>query len=158
MIAKELVQGKFWLLEEEQGRRVGTLTWNDEYFMLSNGDGKHEVFNSLRDFKAFTGKPIIWNNLKITETIQNEIYGYSTKFPPHNAIFDVQRQLPLYTKSPKSRSYFCAGYYIVEFQKGWVRRDWPKLLTIMRNPYKGPFKTKMQQKVELEAANAARTS
>ena len=34
MIAKELVRGKLRLLEEEQGRRVGTLTWNDEYFML----------------------------------------------------------------------------------------------------------------------------
>ena len=39
MIAKELVRGKFWLLEEEQGRRVGTLTWNDEYFIIIAAGG-----------------------------------------------------------------------------------------------------------------------
>lgn len=158
MIAKELVKDKFWLLEEHDGVKVGTLTWNDDYFILSNGNGKPETFNNLRDFSKYTGKSIQWKNLKITETVTNEIYGYATKSHPHNAIFDVQRKLPLYTKSERSRSYFCAGYYIVEFEKGWVRRDFPKLLTIMRNPHKGPFKTKIQQKTELEAANAARTS
>ena len=36
--AKELVKNKFWLLEAE-GKNIGTLTWNDEYFMLSDGTG-----------------------------------------------------------------------------------------------------------------------
>ena len=69
-------------------------------------------------------------------------------------MFDVSRRLPLHTKSEKSNSYFCAGYYIVKFDKGWLRRDFPKLLTLTRNPYEGPFKTKFEQKLALKVANA----
>jgi len=153
--AKELVKNKFWILEDG-GKNIGTLSLNEDYFMLSDGNGDPQFLKNKKDISKKIGKKITWNKLKITETIPNEIYGYETRFTPYNAMYDVHNKLPLYTKSPKSRSYFCAGFYIVEFDKGWVRRDFPKLLTLTRNNYKGPYKTKIEQKLHLEAANAKR--
>jgi len=155
VFAKELVKNKFWLLEDE-GENIGTLSWNDDYYMLSDGNSSPQFLRNKRDVSKTIGKRISWKALTITETVPNEIYGYDTRFTPYNAMYDVQRKLPLYTKSANSRSYFCAGYYIVEFEKGWVRRDFPKLLTLMRNNYRGPYKTKIEQKLHLEAANAKR--
>ena len=150
--AKELLQSKFWLLEEN-GEKFGTLSLVDNKLMLSDGS-KATFFDNTRDLTKKLGKNIIFQKLNITEKIVNEIYGYPTKSTPYNAMFDVHQRLPLYTKSEKSNSYFCAGYYIVQFEKGWLRRDFPKLLTISRNPYKGPYRTKIEQKLALGAANA----
>ena len=47
-------------------------------------------------------------------------------------MYDVKRKLPLFTKSKKSKSLYCAGYYIIQFEKGWVKSFCPKLITIER--------------------------
>ena len=60
-----------------------------------------------------------------------------SKFKAFNQIFDVQKKLPLFTKSKKSKSLYCAGYYIIKFEKGWVRSFCPKMLTLDRYLFKG---------------------
>ena len=42
----------------------------------------------------------------------------------------------LFTKSKKSKSLYCAGYYIIKFDKGWVRSFCPKLVTLESYDYK----------------------
>ena len=67
-------------------------------------------------------------------------------------MYDVKRKLPLFTKSNKSKSAYCAGYYIIEFEKGWVKSFCPKLITIERYNFKGPFKTEIEMRSELSRA------
>jgi hypothetical protein len=67
-------------------------------------------------------------------------------------MYDVRRKLPLFTKSNQSKSLFCAGHYIIKFPKNWVRSFCPKLITIERYPFTGPFKTEEEAKEAL--ANA----
>jgi hypothetical protein len=67
-------------------------------------------------------------------------------------MFDVRKNLPLFTKSEKSKSVYCAGYYIIKFEKGWVKSFCPKLITIERYPYEGPFKTDIEMKQRLSNA------
>ena len=81
------------------------------------------------------------------------VYDYPSKFKAYNQIFDVQKKLPLFTKSKKSKSLYCAGYYIIKFEKGWVRSFCPKMLTLDRYPFKGPFRTQLEMKQELANAN-----
>ena len=81
------------------------------------------------------------------------VYDYPSKFKAFNQIFDVQKKLPLFTKSKKSKSLYCAGYYIIKFEKGWVRSFCPKMLTLDRYPFKGPFRTQLEMKQELANAN-----
>jgi len=48
---------------------------------------------------------------------------------------------------------YCAGYYIIKFDKGWVRSFCPKLVTLESYDYKGPFKTEFTMREELKNAN-----
>jgi hypothetical protein len=61
--------------------------------------------------------------------------------------------LPIYTKSLKSKSYFCAGYYAVRFSNTWVKAYCPKLITLNRYEYAGPYKSQEQQQLELRKLN-----
>jgi hypothetical protein len=82
------------------------------------------------------------------------VHGYDTSCVPHNPLFDVKNKLPLFTKSPKSKSLYCAGYYIIRFEKGWVKSFCPKAITLERYKFKGPFKTNLEMRTELSKANA----
>lgn len=68
-------------------------------------------------------------------------------------MYDVKRKLPLFTKSEKSKSAYCAGYYIIKFDKGWVKSLCPKLITVERYEFKGPFKNELEMRQELSRAN-----
>ena len=85
---------------------------------------------------------------------EKEVSGYPTSCNPYNTMYDVRRKLPLFTKSTKSKSLYCAGYYIIEFDKGWVKSFCPKLITIERYNYKGPFTTDIEMRQELSRVNA----
>ena len=82
-----------------------------------------------------------------------EVHGYPCSQKPHNPLWDVQKNLPLYTKTPKSKSMFCAGYYIVKFETvNWRKAYCPKIITLQRYPYKGPIKTKTEMVAQLNEA------
>lgn len=68
-------------------------------------------------------------------------------------MLDVQRYLPIYTKGAKSKSFFCAGHYIIKFSSTWVRAYCPKLITLNRYEYQGPFKTQERMVEAMKEAN-----
>ena len=78
----------------------------------------------------------------------------STSCAPYNVLYDVKKSLPLFTKSIKSKSLYCAGYYIIHFDKGWVKSFCPKLITLEKYDFCGPFKNKIEMKDALGKANA----
>lgn len=149
--AKEVLNGKFWIVEDN-GERVGTISLNDDQYMLSDKSGTH--FYSERQLKRKLGKDFAWTKLNITETRLKEVHGYPTSSEPYNSMYDVKRKLPLFTKSNKSKSLYCAGYYIIRFDKGWVKSFCPKLITVERYEFKGPFKSDLEMRTELSKANA----
>jgi hypothetical protein len=81
--------------------------------------------------------------------LPNEVHGYSTSTTPHNAMFDIRKKLPLFTKSKDSKSLYCAGYYTIKFEKGWVKSFCPKKITLERYEFQGPFKTELEMKQRL---------
>jgi hypothetical protein len=78
-----------------------------------------------------------------------EVHGYPSSCIPHNPMYDIKRKLPLFTKSQDSKSVYCAGYYVIRFDKGWVKSHCPKLITLQRYEYQGPFKTELEMKQRL---------
>ena len=154
--AKPIVDGKFWIVEEN-GVKIATLRKNDlDRFILSDTCGE-TYFNKVDDITKKYGKSFFINNSnKVTVsscTQDYECHGFPTSSKPFNAMYDVRQKLPLYTKSNVSKSLFCAGYYIIKFSNNWVKSFCPKLITIERNPYKGPFKTELDMKVAMNIAN-----
>ena len=152
MNAKEIVKNKFWIVQDK-GQNIGTISFNDEQYMLSDASGSR-FFTDTNDLEKTLQTSVSWQQLEIKESKPTkEVNTFPTSTHPYNSMFDVKRKLPLFTKSKKSKSLYCAGYYIIKFEKGWVRSYCPKLLTLERYPFKGPFRTILEMKTELANAN-----
>ena len=65
----------------------------------------------------------------------------------------INFKVPLFAKSAKSKSQYCAGYYVIKFRKGWVKSFCPKLITLERYPFHGPYKTEIEMKAMLNTVN-----
>ena len=149
--AKEILKDKFWIVEDN-GVRIGTLSISEDQYMLSDTKGT-KFFKNTRQLQKSLKTDINWTKLEITETSIKEAHGYPTSCAPYNNMYDVKRKLPLFTKSEKSKSLYCAGYYIIRFDKGWVKSFCPKLITVERYETKGPYKTEIEMRQELSRVN-----
>tara|TARA_B110000971_G_scaffold191756_1_gene203576 strand:- start:266 stop:742 length:477 start_codon:yes stop_codon:yes gene_type:complete len=153
--AKPVLKDKFWIVENNE-ERIGTMAWNDDRYLFSSGI-ETCFFDNKRQMKQKFGVDIIWTDISpsntVTLTKDRIVHGFPTSVTPYNTLYDVKRKLPLFTKSDKSKSAYCAGYYIIEFEKGWVKSHCPKLITIERYNFKGPFKTELEMRQELSRAS-----
>jgi hypothetical protein len=162
--AKTLVKDKFWIVEQN-GQKLGTLQKQDDngWIFLSKKDSR-EVFHSKESLFTKFGVDVFAEN-KLAEEEKRvdkwdvkqaedfEVHGYPCSQKPFNPLWDVQKGLPLYTKTPKSKSMFCAGYYIVKFETvNWRKAYCPKIITLQRYPYKGPIKSKTEMVAQLNEA------
>ena len=151
-VAKPVLDNKFWILEDN-GQKVGTIRSNENGVTLTVGT-KNQTFKELSELKQkikvdFTGKEIVKK-----ETKEYEVHGYACKTKPHNPIYDLKRKLPLYTKTSDSQSFFCAGYYVIHWEDGNHSPAYcPKLITLSRYTYDGPFKTKLEMQETLRRTN-----
>ena len=155
--AKPILENRFWILESN-GEKVGTICrQEDRRYMFSCADGT-KIFDTQQQLQKNFNGDWMWGSTisapkEEKENEDNSVYDYPSKFKPYNMVFDVKRKLPLFNKSKKSKSLYCAGYYIIQFEKGWVRSYCPKLLTLDSYPFKGPFRTSLEMKTELSNAN-----
>ena len=153
MKAKEIVKNKFWILSKNS-ENVGTISFNDEQYMLSDSKGSR-FFNDTLEIQQSLESKVSWQDLAIKEVQPEKIVNtYPTSCLPYNDMYDVKRKLPLFTKSKKSKSLYCAGYYTIKFDKGWVKSFCPKLITIERYNFRGPFKTELEMRTELSRVNS----
>ena len=148
--AKPIIDDKFWIVERG-GEKFATLRKNeDNRFILSNEAGIR-IFDTKESITRQYGKDFFV--AKIVREADNsnecEVHGYPSSTAPHNPMFDIRKKLPLFTKSEDSKSSYCAGYYIIRFDKGWVKSFCPKLITLQRYEYQGPFKTELEMKQRL---------
>ena len=151
--ANPIVDNKFWIVEED-GERIGTLSRQEDksYMYCCN---THTKFYE-NEKQLTTDIDIEWGvkDASPEVDVEKEVHNFPTSCIPHNSMYDVKRKLPLFTKSKKSKSLYCAGYYIIQFDKGWVRSFCPKLMTIEQYVSKGPFKSELTMRQELSKANA----
>ncbi len=151
--AKSVLKDKFWIIENNE-QLIGTMSWNDDRYMFST-TGETCFFDNKRQINQRFGSEIVWTDLSTPKEVTQEdlvVYEFPTSVTPYNTMYDVQRKLPLFTKSAKSKSLYCAGYYIIHFDKGWVKSFCPKLITVERYETKGPFRTEIEMRQELSRA------
>ena len=162
--AKEILKNKFWIMEDAiTEQRIGTLSRdeNNHYMYCCTQNttrlgSKTEYYSCLKDLKKGIGGNILWTSATISDadkTVEKEIYNLSTSTVPYNAVYDLKRKFALFTKSKKSKSLYCAGFFIIHFDKGWVKSFCPKLVTLEKYEHKGPFKTELEMRQELSRAN-----
>jgi hypothetical protein len=154
MVQLKEITDKSWLvMTDKSHENVGLLSVsNTGTFVLLSKEGRVS-FADEEEVKRFFEEDVF------DKVVHNEggeekeffIKGYPVDFEhPYEADSeDKISSLPLYTKSPKSDVYHCAGYYCISYPKGWLQSFCPKLATLDKYEYVGPFKTKMEMKSQL---------
>jgi len=153
--AKVLVPNKVWILQN-QGSKIGTLNKEKKGYAFFKKGEKLELGN-LNEVKETFGADIVKDAVNnVRSNVNNDpriIYDYPCKSKPYNPVFNVRKKIPIYAKSSKSKSLYCAGYYLIKFRKGWTKAFCPKLITLERYSFLGPFKTEEQMKNMLTMVN-----
>lgn len=151
---KTLVRNKEWLIRDSQHKIGSVAKAKKGYVFLRKG--KQINFQNLSEIKIQFGISAFDENTKnIKEPVDTNysIYNYPCRSKPYDPVYSVKKKLPLFAKSPKSKSQYCAGYYIVYRKNGWAASFCPKLITIERYQYQGPFKTEAEMKSVLSEMN-----
>ena len=137
--AKSVVKDKFWILQQNNVKigQVKALANND---IEVNIQGRTKRYNSIAEMKESGLFEFMELPKSITDPT-NEVEGFPSDGLAYNALWNVQYKLPLFTKSQDSKSWHAAGYYKVYLNNTWIVQYCPKLITLQRNDYEGPFKT-----------------
>lgn len=153
IIAKPVVKNKMWIVESA-GEKIATIMAVEEGGFVYVHEEQRELFPSIKMIsKKYNIEFVKAERAKAIKQDVYDVYGFQTNTAPHNQVLDVQRYLPIYTKGAKSKSFFCAGYYIIRFSNNWVRAYCPKLITLNRYEYQGPFKTQERMVEAMKEAN-----
>jgi hypothetical protein len=154
IIAKPVLKNKFWIVEQH-GSKIATIQAIDEDGGVAYvHNDQREVFPSIKLLtKKYNIEFVKQEKPKKEKQDIYDVYGFPTAHLPHNEVLDVQRYLPIFTKTNKSKSFFCAGHYIIKFSDTWVRAYCPKLITLNRYEYQGPFKTQERMIEAMKEAN-----
>lgn len=154
LVAKPVIKNKFWIVETD-GEKVATIQAIDEDgSVVYVDDASRTKFPSIKTLSKEYN--IVFDNTKPEKKSSNKeysVHGYPTGNRPWNTLWNVQHHFPVYTKTSKSKSFYCAGYYIIHFNHGWAKAYCPKFITLTRNEYRGPYKTKEEMLEQLRIAN-----
>ena len=147
IIAKPIVKDQFYILTKDD-KKIGNIEATGDGFAvrINNQVMPFKTIAMIRkqvdiEFPAVGNKPN-------KEPASYQVQGYPSGSRVYNPIWDVQHKLPLYTKNRKSRSWFAAGWYQVKQRRTWAIVQSPKLITLERYPYQGPFYTKEEANVK----------
>jgi|LakMenEpi03Aug12_release.lakeMendotaPanAssembly.Ray.scaffolds.fasta_scaffold98273_5 hypothetical protein len=153
-IAKPVIKNKFWVVENH-GQKIATIQARDDGGFVYVHDEHREFFPSVKILKQ--KYKIKFGSLnKNIKTLSKNVYGFPINGRSFNEVWDVQRKLPIYSKTAKSKSLFCAGYYLIKLNGTWSTHYCPKNITLSRYNYLGPYKTKEETNLvlkELECKN-----
>ena len=137
-IKAKLINPNFWILNIG-GEKIGHITKNGNIIKLKT---KHEeIFSNLDEINKKYKIEFITYNCKKERKLN--LFGYPTKHKPINSVYDLKRNIPMYSIQSKSQCYYCAGYYRVKIDNAaWITMFCPKNIILKRNIFSGPFKTK----------------
>jgi hypothetical protein len=147
---KTLIPNKEWIIEGAEGKIGSVAKIKKGYAFLHKG--KQYNFKNLNELGIVLPEKITKSQIEI-QPQPYKIYDYPCNAKPYGSVFNIQKKLPIFAKSNKSKSQFCAGYYIIKFRKGWVKSFCPKLITLERYQYHGPYKTEKEMKLVLSNLN-----
>ena len=137
--AKPIVKNKFWILQQDN-RKVGTVEQESQGYVVRINDTA-DSFKTIKTIKNRTN--IVFEDAaEKKKSFENQVNGFPTDSKPHNAVYNVKQRLPLFTKKPKSKSWYAAGYYRVTVNGNTQTLFCPKLILLQRYDYIGPVKTR----------------
>ena len=149
LLAKPILKNKFWIVEDQGSNKIATIqAVEDGSYVYVEPEKERQRYPSIR--LLFQDHNIKFDkSKKNTDSViaEQEIYGYPVVQNAYNIYWDVKNKFAVFTKNNKSKSFFCAGFYIIKFNNGWVKSFCPKLITLERYSYYGPYKNEEEMKI-----------
>jgi hypothetical protein len=141
IVAKPVVANQYWILKQDD-QKIGNIQASADGFVvkIQNQISSYKTIPMVRKKANIEFEPAE----KVSKPATDSVHGYSTGCRAHNAMWNVQLKLPLFTKTSKSKSWFAAGWYTVKQHRAWKAIHNPKLIVLERYKYQGPFHTKEQ--------------
>lgn len=146
LVAKTILENQFWIVKDGD-KKVGNIEANTSGYGVQL-NGKTLNFDKTEDIQKAIGI-----RFETVKTSGNQEYTrYYSDYPTpkrfYNSLFDVQRNLHLFTKTKKSKCLHAAGWFVIN-QNGVPQIQFcPKYIFIQRYPYKGPFKSEDEAKAQ----------
>ncbi len=142
IVAKTVIPNQYWILRQGDVK-IGNIQADPDGFAvkINNQVQRYKTMATIRKKVA-----IDFEKTPKADPVPtgNEIYGYPTTHRPHNAIYDVKHQVPLWTRDSRSKSWLAAGWYRVKQGRSWRAVQCPKLIVLERYPYLGPYRTQQE--------------
>jgi len=151
LIAKSVIKNKCWVVEKD-GTKVATILTTSEGVSFVRGE-ERDTFPSLKLLSDRFNIDIDKAKPLSKDITIDKIYEFPCGGKIFNELWDVKKKLPIFTQEEKSKSFHCAGYYILKLTDKWSKSFCPKMITINRYEYQGPFKTKEDMMIRLRNAN-----
>lgn len=141
IVAKPVINKQYWILKQDN-RKIGNIQAGPNGYTVT-------ILNKTVDYKTIPSltrheKVEFEKPLRSPKPQHDQVHGYHTGCRAHNAMWDVKRRLPLFTKELKSKSWYAAGWYCVKQHRSWRVIHNPKLIVLERYAYQGPFYTEDQ--------------
>lgn len=153
------ISNEAWIVIDN-GEKVGILnkgiqnnyTFVDKFKVLKFMDMK-EVTQFFGDRSLFKREVREAITKPATFYIKGYPVDYSNPYPVEPGQEDYRDDVPLFRKTPEGDVLYCAGWYAIHFNKGWKHGYNPKLNTILKYGFRGPFKTELEARSILKNLN-----
>lgn len=141
LIAKPILENELWIVLDGN-KKVGIVRANPSGYTVNIGS-KQSLYPNTDSIENIS--KIEFERMRIIKHERPDIYQ---KFPntgkSYNEVFDVQRKIHLYTKSPESKCYYASGWFNIKISNKWTTIFCPKYLLLQRYQYNGPYLTRTQ--------------
>lgn len=146
LIAKPVVKDQFWIVTDGD-HKVGNV--------IADGSGFEVKLNGSKAHFKNTGA--IKRKIQIEfQTVDKKkplapLSSFPTPSKTYNNVLDLKRKLHIFTKTPKSKCYHAAGWFVLNQGEPDVVFC-PKYIFVQRYEYSGPYKTESEAKQALNKA------
>lgn len=152
-----------WLVRQGS-ERLGILSQGEQdRFTYITGHGPMITLQGEAEVRNHFGNVTLFEE-KITDPMQRPdgvfVHGHLIDYPEPHVIepghADYNPDVPLFSKNAGSNIYYAAGFYVINFNKGWKWSNTPKWQTLTDYGFEGPFRTEMDAKHRMKQLNRER--
>ena len=142
---KEITINSWVVFEDDEITIVGLLCENEDNIILSSPANGVVKFEDWDKVNAHFDTDIRKNMINKVKLETSTVHGWDVVGPA----FEVEqvKGLPVYVRSESSNVHYVAGYYCLNFPRGWQPAHNPKFETLSKYGYVGPYRTENEMKM-----------
>lgn len=146
LIAKPIIKNQYWVVTDGT-EKVGNVVATGEGFELKI-HGSTSYFDSTKNIQK--QKNIQFQTLAVVPHKKEVAFAsFPTPSRIFNSVLDVKRKLHLFTKTPKSKCFYVAGWFLVQQGTTFDPIFCPKYIFVRRYNYTGPYKTEAEMMINI---------